>query len=376
MTCDYDSLRSAIGLQGKLKPSTCPSCAADGYSALGVCKKCLENRAWNREYMETHAFIYDDQVRRYHNDRHDNIKQLPLRLENEHPFLYYGAEIEVGFDSDITHVYQVESDDYDEEDTNGGEDIAYVLSEFSKITEGMFVYEEDSTLTNGVEFISRPCSYAYWTHPDTVKKLEKGFNFLKEQGAWVEQPLTHGMHIHLSQKFFRRGRMNVTTEEAKAEFNWLFQKFQPELEKLGGRKWTEWCEGKTDKARRSIANSLCGMDDVEVEAKCRLKKGGELPYGDHRSAINSTDNTIEVRIFRSTVDYKQILANIELVRAFAHAVREQDIKLSLDELLHTKETKFLDEHVQKTRMKCKKNGEELDLTKVNDDEIEFVVERK
>lgn len=224
MSVDYVALSYAQGLQNKLRPRTCPSCRADGYTSAGVCKRCLENRAWNREYMETHAFVVDDMLRRYHTDQHNDIKQAPLRLANEHPFLYYGVEIEIGFDSDITRVYSVCSDDYDDEeyDNDGGSEIAYVLQEVSRITEGLFVYEEDSTLTNGVEFISRPCSYAYWTHPDTVAKLEKMCAFLKEQGAWVEQPDNHGMHIHISKKFFNHGKMNVAPEEAITGFGWNF----------------------------------------------------------------------------------------------------------------------------------------------------------
>ena len=369
-------------LKGKLKPITCPACKDSGCSYCGECETCLENQAHNREYIETHSFITDTCFRGYHNDNHDQFKSLLLRLPNEHPYLYYGIEVEVEFDSSCVSVNErddyYDEDEYDEDGSSEWE-LEDILTEFSNITEGMFVYEHDGSLENGVECISRPTSYAYWTHPDTVKKLEKGFEFLRSKGAYVHQPDSNGLHIHISRKFFDCGSTKLPDRiMAYQGFDWLFQKFQPEIEKLGGRKYTHYCQSKAEKLRRSLIEDNYNMRqyNVEAEIKCKLKKGGRLPEGDHYSAVNLTSNTIEARVFKSTTDYKKILSYIEIVRNFAHAVREEDIKRSFNDILHTKDNLFLDEQIRKVKMACRKNKEELDLDRVNDDEIEVVVNSK
>lgn len=370
-------------LKGKLKPITCPSCSDNGCAYCGECEECLRNQAYNREYIETHSFIFDKEYRCYHNDSHNNFKGLLLRLPNEHPYLYYGVEIEVEFNSNYVRVYAQDDDYYDDDEYsdngNNNWEIQETLNRFSEITEGMFVYEHDGSLDNGVECISRPTSYAYWTHPDTVKKLEEGFEFLREKGAMIHQPETNGLHIHLSRKFFDNGRTGLENRQTAYEsFDWLFQKFQPEIEVLGGRKYTHYCASKAEKIRKSLIddNYCVRQYNVETEIKCKLKKGGVLPQNDHYSAVNLTSKTIEARVFKSTTDYKELLSCIELVRNMAHTVRDEDIKRTLNDILHTKDNIYLDEYINKVKRLARKNKQEFDLDKVCDDEIEIKVSRK
>lgn len=365
-------------LVDKLKPITCPKCKEDGCNWIGECETCLANQAYNREYIETHLFIYDKTYRGYHADYHDRFKGLFLRLPNEHPYLYYGVEIEVEFDSSCVTVYN-NDDYYDDEEDGDNWEIQEILNKFSEITEGMFVYEHDGSLDNGVECISRPTSYAYWTHPDTVKKLEAGLEFLRSKGAYIHQPDTNGLHIHLSRKFFDNGRTNLENRQTAYEsFDWLFQKFQPEIERLGGRKYTNYCASKADKLKRSLIddNYTVRQYNVETEIKCKLKKGGRLPEGDHYSAVNLTSKTIEARVFKSSTDYKEILSCIEIVRNMAHTVRDEDIKRTLDDILHTKDNKFLDEHIAKVQREARKDGAEFNLERVCEDSIDVVVNQK
>lgn len=364
-------------LKGKLKPITCQACRDNGDNWTGECETCLANQAYNREYIETHLFIYDKRYQGYHDDFHDRFKGLFLRLPNEHPYLYYGIEIEVEFDSRYVSVYN--QDDYYDDDDNDNWEIQEILDKFSEITEGMFVYEHDGSLDNGVECISRPTSYAFWTHPDTVKKLEAGLEFLRSKGAYVKQPDTNGLHIHLSRKFFDNGRTNLSNRQTAYEsFDWLFQKFQPEIERLGGREYTHYCASKADKLRKSLIddNYLVRNYNIEAEIKCKLKKGGRLPEGDHYSAVNLTPRTIEARVFKSTTDYKEVLSCIELVRNMAHTVRDEDIKRTLNDILHTKDNKFLDEHIAKAQRQARKDGAEFNLDRVCEDSINIEVVQK
>ena len=369
----YDRLYWSVSpeVRKNLKPMTCKSCKDDGYD-VGICKQCLENRAYNREWLETHAFIFDKVYRGYHTDNHDDIKQLPLHLKGENPYLYYGIELEIEFDG--IDIRRVDDDDYYDDDEEYNWEIQEVLDRFSEITQGLFVYEQDGSLQNGVECISRPCSYAYWTDKENVKRLKEGLEYLREQGAWKEQPDRNGMHIHISNKFFEHGEMKSTPQDAMQGFDWLFQKFQPQIEALGGRNYTDYCESKASKLYKSLSDSYYARNfNVDIQINATLKKGGCIPQGDHYSAVNLSGATLEARVFKSTTDYKQVLANIELVRNFAHAVRDDHIDTTLNEILHTKDNLYLDEHISKTRMACKKKNIDFALEAVNDNAIEVEV---
>lgn len=361
----YEALINHPNVHEHMKPTICKSCKADGFTECGVCETCLKNQAYNIEWLETHSFIYDDEPGCYHENSHKYWKCLPLRLPNEHPYLYNGIELEIGFEDD--YVYE---DDYDDERVMS-DYFRETLAEVAKIWDGLFVYEDDSTLTEGYEFISRPMSYAYMTSDEFIAKLSKGLEYLKSRGARVNQPTNHGMHIHLSKKFFEHG--NITdAHKAYQNFEWVFSFWQDEMEKLGRRKLTQWCESRKDKFQKQFSHFMSNQgQNPDSGMKGVMRKGNtDIPFDDHSSAVNSDANTIEVRTFKSTIDYKEILASVEIVRNIAHAVRDDDINKSLDEILHTKDNKFLDEYIAKRKLECAKNKDKLSLDKVNNDEIE------
>lgn len=368
---NYNNFLDLPSLKGKLKPITCKSCRDDGLST-GTCAKCLKNQAWNKEYLETHPFVFDTQFRTYHYYKHDDFKSLPIRLKNEHPYLYYGIELEIEFDQ---YLGQDDYDDYDE-CYSFDSDRDRILTKATEICP-LFVYEADSSLDRGIEFISRPMSYAYMTAPKTIHMFKQLFEYLKSEGALANQPNGNGMHIHLSNKFFESGNTKlVDRREAYKGFDWLFTRFQKQIELLGGRKYTGYCQSKLDQIKYdgSVAR-LKSYYNADVKMEITIKKGGEVARGNHSCAITMSGATIEARVFKSTIDYKQMLANVELVRNFAHAVRNNAIDgVSLNEILHTKDNLYLDKHIQAVRMASAKNKEVLDLDDINTDTLSTKVE--
>lgn len=360
-----------MGIEG-LKTELCDACRADGNIYRGECKQCLANTAHNREWLQTHTFIYDDKMRGYHNDGHDNIKGLRLRLPDEKPLLYYGIENEITFGSD-THVGDEDEEECCEDEE--GEDISVseineILEEFSYITDGLFVYERDSTVRNGVEIISRPASYRYWTHPDTQEKLRKGYEFLRERGALLDQPGGNGLHIHISRAFFRSQKFSETETAAYSAYDWIYQQFQDEMERIGSRRYTDYCASKKDVAKRYITNPSSVPYASKVKLSCEIKKDKFRNLEtNHAHAVIITSDTIETRIFRSTTDVDTMMAYLEVVRNCAHFARETDDKKSLREILHTKENIYLDKYLQQVSMKARKDNATFDLDKLNEDII-------
>ena len=369
----YEVLKDSPKLRQYMKPECCDECFAEGYHGQGHCKRCLQNIADNNEWIDTNLFIYDTSFRNYHSGAHEPFKAAKLRMPDEKPRLYYGLEVEVEFNEDTVSVCDARNG-YD-----GAEEyVRKTLNTFSEKTHGLFCYEEDGSLDNGIEFISRPCSYKFWTDPKTVEMLKDGFDYLIGRGAFTEQPSQNGLHIHISKAFFTApaapDKKKQVAEECYKSFDWLFQYYQKELELIGERKYGQYCGSKTDKLRQALrADSVSLGSNVSfaTETKVTLKKGGMPACGDHEFAVNSTNNTIEARIFKSTVLVERMLAYVEIMRNFSHYVREGQATDTLDGILHTKENQYLDKLLDMTARAAKRAGKKFELDKEIKDELEF-----
>lgn len=367
----YDKTDWALRNLKGLKPICCEGCRADG-NGTGTCSKCLMAQGYNRDKVETTLFVVDNCMREYHDrsDGHPTFKSMLYRMPDERPYLYYGIEIEVEFHADELTVF-----DYDEYDEYCGvsDDAQEVVKKFIEITGGMFICEKDGSLDNGVEFISRPTSYKRWTDPDTVAKMKAGFDYLKSKGARIEQPHTNGLHIHISSKFFDYGLKDKTkVEDAYQNMDWLFQFYQTEIEKIGGREYTGYCQSKMAKIKDQYnigQSNRSNRYNVEFELKGKMRKS-PMTCDDHYSAITISGRTIEGRVFNSTIDHNQVLACIEMMRNLAHSVRGGEIVgKTFRELLSTKESPYLDKLLDNLSKAYKDDSKEFNLDKVCEDEM-------
>lgn len=370
----YDKTDWALRNLKGLKPLCCENCRADG-CGTGSCSRCLMAQGYNRDLVETTLFVVDDVMRGYHDsyDGHREFKGMLYREKNERPYLYYGIEIEVEFNPDILEVF--EYDDYDER-ADITDMAQSMLREFNKITHGMFIQERDGSLQNGIEFISRPTSYKKWTNPETIELLNKGFEYLKSKGALLAQPDSNGLHIHISSKFFDYGIKDANkAQQAYQDMDWLFQFYQTEIEKIGGREYTSYCASKMSKVKDRYNIGRTSRDNpygAELSISGKMKKGSPMSVDDHYSAITISGRTIEGRVFNSTVDTEQVLACIEMMRNMAHAVRNGDIVgKTFADILATKESPYLDKVLANLSRAYKDNKDEFNLDKVCQEEMEI-----
>lgn len=322
------------------------------------------NEAWNmrndnlaryiKRYNEKHEAVpieelrhtslwLDDNHRRlngYHGVDNDT-KYCQLHLKNEKPYLYQGIELEITWDDEVVDGYNGERfdeygdyDDYGDYDNEGNYipdtynfNINEVVCEALKKAQGLFTAEQDGSLQHGysAEFVSRPLSTQAW-HSPQIKAILKDFtDYLKSTGAMVNQPEGNGFHIHVSRKFFEANpACNRNHEEVARDMNWIFQKFQNEIEAIGGREYNTWCASAVMDIKSSIANRY-GMviDKAHLE-----KKNLNVPYADHHRCFITSDSgyTYEARVFHSTLDPQQILACIEFMRNISHGARENALE--------------------------------------------------
>ena len=184
----------------------CPECKKQGYP---ICPDCLINYGKQKNKIEAKLFQLSNNnvVRRYHDSADNFIKSTKLRMPDEKPYLYYGIELEMCIPFDRS--------------TNN------FAKEMLQVSKGLFVAECDSSLDNGIEFISRPLSYRRWKSQEVqqilndMKEVAKRFNYDR-----MSQD-TAGMHVHLSKLFFQKNTAKTTNEQID-DLNWIIQnKFIP-----------------------------------------------------------------------------------------------------------------------------------------------------
>ena len=314
-----------------------------------------------------------------------STKYCTLHLKNEKPFLYMGIELEITWDDETVDGYHGdrydEYGDYDEwgsYDADGNYipdmyefDIYSIVREALKIGKGLFTAEEDGSLYRGysAEFVSRPLSSQAW-HSPQIKQILKNFtDYLKSTGALVNQPEENGFHIHVSKKFFSANpACNRNQVEVAKDMNWVFQKFQEEVETIGGRVYNTWCASAKMNIRSSIGRSYgIVIDKAHIE-----KDSLDVPYGEHsRAFIDSrSGETFEARVFHSTLDVEQILACIEFMRNISHGAREN----ALDGKTFGQITRFKDApNLQAVIKRVKAEKKKLYLGKKNTKQLTISV---
>lgn len=311
-----------------------------------------------------------------------NTKYCGLHLKDEKPYLYMGIELEVTWDDEVVDGYNGDRydeygdyDEYGEYDEYGDYipdkydfDIRNIVKKALKIGKGLFTAEEDGSLYMGysAEFVSRPLSPRAWHSEQVVSILKELTDYLKSTGAMVEQPSGNGFHIHVSKKFFEANpACNRPVNEVARDMNWVFQKFQDEIEVIGGREYNEWCASMKMNIKSSLASSYGVVIDKAHIDKAVLA----LPYGDHRKAFidSASGYTFEARVFHSTLDVERILACIEFMRNVSHGAREN----ALDGKTFGQITRYKDAPNLKAVIERVKSDKKLKLGKRNTKTLEL-----
>ena len=276
----------------------------------------------------------------YHNVD-TSVKYCPLHLKSENPYLYMGIELEVTWDDEIVDGYsgdRYDADGYYDDEGDYDEDGDYIPDKYDfdinkvvkkalEIGKGLFTAEEDGSLYRGysAEFVSRPLSTQAWHSPQIKQILQEFTDYLKETGALVEQPEGNGFHIHVSKKFFEANpACNRPLGEVARDMNWVFQKFQEEIEVVGGREYNEWCAS----AKMNIKTNIARNYGIVIDKAHIGKSAVELPFGDHSKAFidSRSGHTYEARVFHSTLDPQRILACLEFMRNISHGARENALE--------------------------------------------------
>jgi len=193
--------------------------------------------------------------------------------------LYYGIELEI--------------------EDEGNTDKEYAIDNLPT-----FVYaKEDSSLDDGFEIVSYPATYQ-WLKENTKQWLK--ILDIRKQGFRSYNTNTCGIHIHLSKNYFSSLHL----------YKFLSMFYKPDNIKFILR-----ISQRTNDNFRQWCNVI---DDGEsLTYKARYKNGNYQRY----TAVNlQNSHTIEVRIFRGTLNPRSFWKNIEFIQAIVDFTKNTALK--------------------------------------------------
>lgn len=214
--------------------------------------------------------------------------------ESEDTTLLLGAEIEVGGNNNI-------SSDNDKNSTV--KKCIQIMNGSDSDEENLIYSTHDSTVQ--IEFDTMPCSLEFHKNKMNYREM---FEYLDKEGYKGHDCKTAGLHIHANRNYL--GKSRISQELVISKILYILEKFNDEICVIARRdnEYSEFVGSKKEE------NSL-----VELYGK----------YKDHgkRAALNlQHKDTIEFRMFRSTLKYETFILTLEFVKNIIDYAKSVDIE--------------------------------------------------
>lgn len=176
---------------------------------------------------------------------------------------------------------------------------------------GSYVYvKHDGSLDNGAEVVTHPLESNFALEWDGWEKIRA---IALDNGMESHNPGTCGLHIHLNRLFF--GKTELQRDYAISKLIYVFDKFEDDLMKFSRRRSadvSQWCR---------FPHGDMQPEDDEIKRKDKLKNVSYTRY----TAINlQNENTVEVRLWRGTLNLDTLFATIDFTQALARFVKHED----------------------------------------------------
>ena len=234
----------------------------------------------------------------YDEDEEQNENSSIIRNYSFKPILQF---ISMPYDSKEVPFFgiELEVERMDKSETSRG-DMA------KKIENKAWYFKNDGSLNNGFELVSHPLTFSYIKH--SAKDFESALNELSNNAYNSYNANTCGMHIHISKKAFGTWQLYKFMKFFAENVPFIVAISQRKMDKL-----VQWA-------------NIEDNDDNALMYKAKKKEGNSARY----VAINLQNySTIEVRIFRGTLNFQSFMKNIEFVHALYMFTKECKI-ITLD----------------------------------------------
>lgn len=234
-------------------------------------------------------------------------KYIPHYMKNEDKAttLLLGAEIEVG-----------ESNHSNSEHNNVVKKCIQIINGSDSDKEDLIYSTYDSTVE--IEFDTMPCSLEFHKHKMNYKQM---FEYLDQKGYKGHDCNSAGLHIHVNRSYL--GKSSLIQELVISKILYILEKFNDNICVIARRN-NDYSKFVGDKKDEVSAVELYG----------KYKNFGK------RAALNlNHPDTIEFRMFRSTLKYETFILTLEFVKDivdFAKSVQIEDIEnIKWEDLMKT-----------------------------------------
>lgn len=172
--------------------------------------------------------------------------------------------------------------------------------------EDMFAYiSHDGSLSRGFEIITQPATLSY--HKSVEERYKKAFKFLIRNGYRGHETTTAGIHVHFSRAYYTD---NGDEEENISKLLYLVEKFWDEIIVYARRDYE-----RSKSYMKKTDEDFC--DFISNWNRKRDRDG-------HYYAVNiSNPDTIELRMFRGTLNYETYMCILEFVDSLVKTAKEK-----------------------------------------------------
>lgn len=253
----------------------------------------FNNSEWDRGFInniisnKTKTYIHQfNYVPKY-------IKHF-MHGESEDTTLLLGAEIEVGGNNNI-------SSDNDKNSTV--KKCIQIMNGSDSDEENLIYSTHDSTVQ--IEFDTMPCSLEFHKNKMNYREM---FEYLDKEGYKGHDCETAGLHIHANRSYL--GKSRISQELVISKILYILEKFNDEICVIARR----------DNDYSEFAGEKQNEDSI-VELYGKYKNKGK------RAALNlQHKDTIEFRMFKSTLKYETFILTLEFVKDIIDYAKSVDIE--------------------------------------------------
>ena len=232
-------------------------------------------------------------IENYHTMKHEgDYQHFYIKDEtSRQDALLMGFELEVDTDDD----------DYDCDENFG------CVDEVEGILPKNFVrFEEDGSLNCGFEIITQPASFAYHMNLFNTGIYNQMCHTISNYGLTSHDNGNCGFHIHIDKKYFGK-----SLDSASAKLLFIFERHWDNLKKFSRRCSDQWCH-------RYLSGSYSDYHSIKSAINA-----AKHHYIDRYFAVNlSNSNTIEIRLWRGTLNPATLKATIKLTARLAQIAKE------------------------------------------------------
>jgi len=220
-----------------------------------------------------------------------------FQLPEEETDLFFGIELEI--------------------DTEEGEEIPdKMVEELTRIKEIYLKY--DSSLSDeGVEIVTHPLSYKYFRKKFPLQEI---CNISIENGYISHDTNTCGLHVHISKKHFGEYDSSNDSPECEAnigKFILFFESHWQELIKFSRR---------SIRSLERWANRYNDVNIIEEKDEKKICQTAKCFSGRYFAVNLKNEHTIEVRIFKGTLNPNTIIATIQLLQVILDFTKKNNLE--------------------------------------------------